>query len=153
MALAFFFFSPSFFLYPPFLLSPGFNLYSAQVRQAANASLKKFGEVIHNPEIKALVPTLLKALVDPTGKTSNALTALLNTSFSHFIDSPSLALVAPIIERGLRERSASSKKKAVQILGNLSSLTDSKDFTPYRELDLPLVGFFASNNFKCLDFD
>jgi hypothetical protein len=67
---------------------------SAQVRQAANASLKRFGEVIHNPEIKALVPTLLKALVDPTSKTSNALTALLNTSFSHFIDSPSLALVS-----------------------------------------------------------
>ncbi|CDZ97184.1 Protein containing adaptin N-terminal region [Phaffia rhodozyma] len=111
----------------------------AQVRQAANASLKRFGEVIHNPEIKALVPTLLKALVDPTSKTNLALTSLLNTSFAHFIDSPSLALVAPIIERGLRERSATSKRKAVQILGNLSSLTDPNDFTPYLATFLPLV--------------
>lgn len=32
----------------------------------------------------------------------------------------------------MRERSAQSKRKSVQILGNLSSLTDPKDFTPYR---------------------
>lgn len=81
--------------------------------------MKKFGEVINNPEIRAIVPTLLKALVDPTAKTAAALKALLNTSFAHFIDAPSLALVAPIIERGLRERGAASKRQAVQILGNL----------------------------------
>jgi hypothetical protein len=43
-----------------------------------------------------------------------------------------LLQVTPIIERGMRERSAQSKRKSVQILGNLSSLTDPKDFTPYR---------------------
>lgn len=64
----------------------------AQVRTAANKSLKQFGEVISNPEIKSLVPALLKALVDPT-KTPNALTALLKTSFMHYIDHSSLALV------------------------------------------------------------
>jgi CLASP N terminal len=67
----------------------------AQVRTAANKSLKQFGEVISNPEIQALVPTLLKALVDPT-KTPNALSALLKTSFMHYIDHSSLALVSPI---------------------------------------------------------
>lgn len=78
--------------------SPDFApLSSTQVRQSANTSLKRFGDVIHNPEIKALVPTLLKALVDPTGKTNAALTHLLNTAFSHFIDAPSLALVRPYL--------------------------------------------------------
>lgn len=65
----------------------------AQVRAAANKSLKQFGEVISNPEIQSLVPTLLKAMVDPE-KTSNALSSLLKTSFVHYIDSPSLALVS-----------------------------------------------------------
>ncbi|KAG2015263.1 translational activator GCN1 [Coprinopsis cinerea AmutBmut pab1-1] len=110
----------------------------AQVRTAANKSLKQFGEVISNPEIQNLVPTLLKALVDPT-KTPNALTALLKTSFMHYIDHSSLALVIPIIERGLRERGAETKKKAVQIVGNLASLTDTKDFVPYLDELLPLV--------------
>ncbi|GJE94641.1 ARM repeat-containing protein [Phanerochaete sordida] len=110
----------------------------AQVRAAANKSLKMFGEVISNPEIQSLVPVFLKAMVDPA-KTSNALTALLKTSFAHYIDHSSLALVVPIIERGLRERGADIKKKAAQIVGNLASLTDSKDFVPYLNELLPLV--------------
>jgi hypothetical protein len=65
----------------------------AQVRTAANKSLKQFGEVISNPEIQSLVPVLLKALVDPT-KTSSALSSLLKTSFMHYIDHSSLALVS-----------------------------------------------------------
>ena len=64
----------------------------AQVRVAANKSLKQFGEVISNPEIQSLVPVLLKALVDPA-KTPNALSSLLKTSFMHYIDHSSLALV------------------------------------------------------------
>ncbi|KAF5388930.1 hypothetical protein D9757_005118 [Collybiopsis confluens] len=110
----------------------------AQVRTAANKSLKMFGEVISNPEIQNLVPVLLKALVDPA-KTPNALSGLLKTSFMHYIDHSSLALVVPIIERGLRERGADTKKKAAQIVGNLASLTDSKDFVPYLSQLLPLV--------------
>ncbi|EPQ55338.1 ARM repeat-containing protein [Gloeophyllum trabeum ATCC 11539] len=110
----------------------------AQVRAAANQSLKQFGEVISNPEIKHLSPVLLKALVDP-GKTPNALSSLLKTSFVHYIDQSSLALVVPIIERGLRERGADVKKKAAQIVGNLASLTDTKDFVPYLPTLLPMV--------------
>jgi hypothetical protein len=37
----------------------------------------------------------------------------------------------PIIQRGLRERGAQVKQKSAQIIGNLSSLTNAKDFTPY----------------------
>ena len=128
----------------------------AQVRAAANKSLKQFGEVISNPEIQSLVPVFLKAMVDPA-KTPNALTALIKTSFVHYIDHSSLALVryffvflsvlvihcssqvVPIIERGLRERSAEIKRKAAQIVGNLAALTDSKDFVPYLNELLPLV--------------
>jgi hypothetical protein len=65
----------------------------AQVKSAANKSLKQFGEVISNPEIQALVPVFLKALVDPS-KIPNALSALLKTSFMHYIDHSSLALVS-----------------------------------------------------------
>lgn len=110
-----------------------------QVSAAANQSLKQFGEVIHNPEIHHLVPTLLKALVDPNAKTASALKALLHTKFVHYIDGPSLALIAPILERGLRERSVTAQKQAAQIVGNLASLTDSRDYVPYLARYTPLV--------------
>lgn len=68
----------------------------AQVRAGANKSLKQFGEVISNPEIQVLVPIFLKAMVDPS-KTPNALSSLLKTSFVHYIDHSSLALVRPCV--------------------------------------------------------
>ncbi|KAG8806225.1 translational activator of GCN4, partial [Serendipita sp. 401] len=77
-------------------------------------------------------------MVDPE-KTPVALNALLKKSFVHYIDAASLAIVIPIIERGLRERSAETKRKATQIVGQMAGLTDSKDFIPYLPRLLPLV--------------
>lgn len=102
-----------------------------EVRNAANASLKKFGEVIRNPEIQTLVPDLIKAIGDPTQFTENALDGLLKTQFVHYIDGPSLALVIHVLYRGLKDRSAAVKRKACQIVGNMSILTDAKDLVPY----------------------
>ncbi|KAG0198297.1 translational activator of GCN4 [Mortierella sp. GBA30] len=109
------------------------------VQDAARLALTQFGEVISNPEIQDLVPIMMAALCDPNTKTHPALTALLGTSFVHYIDSPSLALVMPILERGLRERATDVKKKASQIVGNMASLTDQKDLIPYLPRLLPGV--------------
>ncbi|KAF9179251.1 translational activator of GCN4 [Haplosporangium sp. Z 11] len=109
------------------------------VQDAARLALTQFGEVISNPEIQDLVPIMMAALCDPNTKTHPALTALLGTSFAHYIDSPSLALVMPILERGLRERATDIKKKASQIVGNMASLTDQKDLIPYLPRLLPGV--------------
>ncbi|KAL9095414.1 MAG: hypothetical protein Q9165_002285 [Trypethelium subeluteriae] len=97
-----------------------------EVRASANRSLKRFGEVISNPEIKSLVDILLKALSDPTKYTDDALDALLKVSFVHYLDAPSLALVVRILERGLSDRSA-TKRKSAQIIGSLAHLTERKD--------------------------
>jgi len=107
------------------------------VQEAARQALTQFGQVISNPEIKDLVPAMMAALCEPNTKTHPALTALLGTAFVHYIDSPSLALVMPILERGLRERTTDIKKKASQIVGNMASLTDQKDFIPYLSRLLP----------------
>lgn len=65
---------------------------------------------------------------------------MLQTTFVNSIDAPSLALLVPIVHRGLRERSAETKKKAAQIVGNMCSLvTEPKDMIPYIGLLLPEV--------------
>lgn len=102
-----------------------------EVRNSANQSLKKFGDVIKNPEIQSLVPVLIKAISDPTQHTEEALDGLLKTRFVHYIDAPSLALVIHILHRGLKDRSANIKRKAAQIVGNMAILTDSNDLIPY----------------------
>ncbi|KAJ1965225.1 translational activator of GCN4 [Dipsacomyces acuminosporus] len=110
-----------------------------QVSAAARQALLRFGEVIHNPEIQELVPTLLGALDDPAKNTDSALRTLLHTAFIHYIDAPSLALIIPILQRGMRARTASTKRNAAQIMGSMATLTDPKDLGPYLESLVPLL--------------
>nr|KYP71848.1 Translational activator GCN1 [Cajanus cajan] len=111
-----------------------------KVQSAGQMALQQVGSVIKNPEISALVPTLLKGLSDPNEHTKYSLDILLQTTFVNSIDAPSLALLVPIVHRGLRERSADTKKRAAQIVGNMCSLvTEPKDMIPYIGLLLPEV--------------
>ncbi|KAL7109894.1 hypothetical protein ACP275_06G203700 [Erythranthe tilingii] len=111
-----------------------------KVQSAAQTALQQVGSVIKNPEISALVPTLLMGLTDPNDYTKYSLDILLQTTFINTVDAPSLALLVPIVHRGLRERSAETKKKAAQIAGNMCSLvTEPKDMIPYIGLLLPEV--------------
>ncbi|KAM6596352.1 hypothetical protein CsatA_006876 [Cannabis sativa] len=111
-----------------------------KVQSAGQTALQQVGSVIKNPEISSLVPTLLMGLTDPNDHTRYSLDILLQTTFINSIDAPSLALLVPIVHRGLRERSAETKKKAAQIVGNMCSLvTEPKYMIPYIGLLLPEV--------------
>lgn len=115
-----------------------------EVRKAADQALKRFGDVIRNPEIQAIVPALINAIGDPTKYTDEALDKLIKTQFVHYIDGPSLALIIHVIHRGMRDRSAATKRKACQIVGNMAILVDAKDLRPYlsqlvQELEVAMV--------------
>ncbi|XP_010550811.1 PREDICTED: eIF-2-alpha kinase activator GCN1 [Tarenaya hassleriana] len=111
-----------------------------KVQSAGQTALQQVGGVIKNPEISSLVPTLLMALTDPNEYTRHSLDILLQTTFVNTVDAPSLALLVPIVHRGLRERSSETKKKAAQIVGNMCSLvTEATDMIPYIGLLLPEV--------------
>lgn len=116
-----------------------------QVQIAAKASLERFTEVISNPEIKQLISKLMPALADPSKFTDSGLSSLMETSFAHYIDAPSLALVIPIIERGLKERGSDIKKRAAHIVGTFTTLTEPKDFQPYmKTLMVRVIGLRSS---------
>ncbi len=92
---------------------------------------------ICDKEPGALVPTLLDALADPSKKSQMCLQSLLDTEFVHVIDPPSLALIMPTLKCTLEIRSTDTKKMAAQIIGNMYSLTDQKDLSPYLPDVLP----------------
>lgn len=115
-----------------------------EVRKASDQALKRFGEVIRNPEIQVIVPDLIRATADPTKHTDAALDKLIQTQFVHYIDGPSLALIIHVIHRGMKDRSAATKKKACKIVGNMAFLVDSRDLQPYlaalvAELEIAMV--------------
>ncbi|KAG1685616.1 hypothetical protein DVH05_007823 [Phytophthora capsici] len=109
-----------------------------KVREAGKSALRDVGSVVRNPEIATISKVLLDALEDPNRHTAEALQQLQSTSFQHSIDAPSLALVMPIITRGLRDRAGDAKKKAALIVGSMCSMiNDAKDLVPYMETVLP----------------
>ena len=103
-----------------------------KVSAAAKDAMDEVGAVIKNPEVAKLVPTLMKALADPNKHNKKALDTLLSTIFVNTVDSASLALIIPVVHRGLRDRSGDVKKRAARIVGNLCTLmNDPKDMSPY----------------------
>lgn len=61
----------------------------------------------------------------------------MTTNFVHKLDAPSLALIMPILQRGLKDRGTEGKRRSAFIVGNLSSLSDAQDLEPYLPLVLP----------------
>lgn len=80
------------------------------------------GSVIRNPEVAVLVPALLAAIADPSKATRKTLDTLLDTVFINTVDAASLALIVPVVNRGLRDRLGDTKKKAARIVGNMCAL-------------------------------
>ncbi|KAI9223785.1 armadillo-type protein [Blastocladiella britannica] len=102
-----------------------------QVSKASKEALSTFASVITTPEIELMAPMLLDALIQGGAKTLPALQALRVTTFEHYLDPPSLGLVAPVVHQGLRGRMAELKSLAAQILGNLTSLAPQRDLLYY----------------------
>eukprot|EP00884_Botryococcus_braunii_P017378 jgi/Botrbrau1/4323/Bobra.0232s0015.1 len=103
-----------------------------KVQAAAQQALQEVGSVIRNPEVQTLVPTLLTAISNPNTATRAALDVLLSTTFVNTVDTASLALIIPVVQRGLRDRTGDVKKRAARIVGNMCALiNEPKDMTPY----------------------
>lgn len=109
-----------------------------KVKASAQDALDEISTVIKNPEVSSISALLLKALTDPAENTVKALEGLIATEFLHAIDAPSLALIVPIVHRGLRERGASTKRYSGLIAGNICTMiNDPRDFVPYLPILLP----------------
>lgn len=119
-------------------LTEAFGDTHPKVKASAEEALEEISNVVKNPEISSISKVLLKALTDPAEGTIKALESLIETEFLHAIDAPSLALIVPILHRGLRDRVASSKRYGALIAGNICTMVNEpKDLIPYLPILLP----------------
>eukprot|EP00933_Yihiella_yeosuensis_P060884 TRINITY_DN63683_c0_g1_i1.p1 TRINITY_DN63683_c0_g1~~TRINITY_DN63683_c0_g1_i1.p1 ORF type:complete len:1428 (+),score=454.93 TRINITY_DN63683_c0_g1_i1:157-4440(+) len=114
----------------------------AEIRTATGAVLREIGTIVASPEIKKLSQDLVTALAEPTNQkhTQGVLARMGNQTFMSLIDAASLALLMPIVVRGLREREPASKKWSAQIFGSTSQLVQNVDFVkPYLHMVVPML--------------
>ena len=123
-------------------LTEAFGDTHPKVKASAEEALDEISKVVKNPEISSISKVLLRALTDPAEGTIKALESLIETEFLHAIDAPSLALIIPILHRGLRDRIASSKRYGALIAGNICTMVNEpKDLIPYLPTLLPDLKF------------
>ncbi len=111
-----------------------------KVHEAGIQALTAIGSVIKNPEIADISGKIIQTLKNPTRDLIFALDLLLQQSFAHAIDAPSLSLIIPILDYGLRAQSNEVKRKATQLVGNICKLIgDPNDMLPYMDVVMPAL--------------
>lgn len=113
-----------------------------EIRTATGAVLKEIGGMVASAEIKELSADLVTALAEPTNQkhTQGVLAKMGNATFKSLIDEASLALLLPIVIRGLKDRESMSKKWSAQIFGSVALLVKDIAFLkPYLKSVIALL--------------
>ena len=103
-----------------------------KVTAVAEAVMAPICRCVKNAEILGMLPLVISAIRSPQSETEECLDRLMETTFVNSMDAPSLAVILPVIMRGLRERAMDIKKKAAVTCGNICALVDDvRDLTPF----------------------
>ena len=87
---------------------------------------------VKSAEVLGMLHLVMDAIRQPQKETETCLDKLMETTFVNSMDAPSLAVVLPIIMRGLRERTKELKQKAAVTCGNICALVDDvRDLNPF----------------------
>lgn len=95
----------------------------AEVKKAAYATMEKLCSLISNKDIERFIPELIKCIAKPENvpETVHLLGA---TTFVTDVHEPTLAIMVPLLERGLVERETAIKRKTAVIIDNMCKLVE-----------------------------
>jgi elongation factor 3 len=94
-----------------------------EVKDRAYKSMEKICQLIVNRDIERFIPELIKCIAKPENvpETVHLLGA---TTFVTEVQEPTLALMVPLLDRGLADRETAIKRKAAVIVDNMCKLVD-----------------------------
>jgi elongation factor 3 len=110
-----------------------------QVKVASTETMKQALEVIGNRDIEHMTGKVLSAITKPK-EVPEIMHLMAGVTFVQSVESPALAMVVPLLLRGLREKSTATKRQAAVIIDNMSKLVDNPlDAAPFLPLLLPAL--------------
>jgi len=94
-----------------------------EVKKKAYGTMEKICKLIENKDIEKFIPELIKCISKPENvpETVHLLGA---TTFVTDVHEPTLAIMVPLLERGLAERETAIKRKSAVIVDNMCKLVE-----------------------------
>ncbi|KAJ5906416.1 Elongation factor 3 [Penicillium subrubescens] len=111
----------------------------ADIKKAAYSTMEKVCGLIVNKDIERFIPELIKCISKPENvpETVHLLGA---TTFVSDVTSPTLAIMVPLLDRGLVERETAIKRKSAVIVDNMCKLVEDPQLVaPFLPKMLPAL--------------
>jgi len=111
-----------------------------QVKQAAIESMKKVSATMGNKDLEPFLPSLIETILVPES-VENCLERLASTTFVQEVRGDALAIIAPLLMRGLQaQRLTATKRQCARIIDNMAKLVDEpKEVAPFVPKLLPAL--------------
>ena len=110
-----------------------------QVKAAATSTMKSAMDVIGNKDVEHMTGQILTAITKPK-EVPEIMHKMAGVTFVQSVESPVLAVVVPLLLRGLREKQTATKRQSAVIINNMSKLVDNPlDAAPFLPLLLPAL--------------
>lgn len=117
-----------------------------EVKEAALTAMQTTLSLVGNRDIEHLLQEIIACLLDPT-KTAALIHKLGATTFVQPVDPKTLAVLVPILIKGLRERNTPVKRKTAVIITNMVKLVEFPAFlAPFMPKLLPEVDKVCADN-------
>lgn len=116
-----------------------------QIKKASSAAMREALKVIGNKDIDHMTEKILTAITKPK-EVPEIMHEMAGVTFVQSVESPALAMVVPLLLRGLREKATATKRQSAVIINNMSKLVDNPiDAAPFLPLLLPALETNASS--------
>jgi elongation factor 3 len=116
-----------------------------QIKTAATEAMREALKVIGNKDIEHMTEKILTAITKPK-EVPEIMHEMAGVTFVQSVESPALAMVVPLLLRGLREKTVATKRQSAVIINNMSKLVDNPvDAAPFLPLLLPALETNASS--------
>jgi len=110
-----------------------------EVKDAAMAAMQCSCDVIGNRDIEHMTSKILRSITHPD-ETPEIMHALAGVTFVQSVQSPALAMVVPLLIRGLRSRVTATRRQSAVIIDNMSKLVDDPlDAAPFLPTLMPAL--------------
>jgi len=116
-----------------------------EVSKMAYEAMTNACDVIGNKDIEHMTAKIVRSISNPE-EVPEIMHALAGVTFVQSVQSPALAMVVPLLMRGLRSKVTATRRQSAVIIDNMSKLVDDPiDAAPFLPDLMPVLAFSAEN--------